>query len=55
MASVILEDESLRDGLQFEQKILALEEKLSLFRLLAAAGVKPVADRITRWRPGSTS
>jgi hydroxymethylglutaryl-CoA lyase len=40
MPTVILEDESLRDGLQFEQKILALEEKLSLFRLLAAAGVK---------------
>jgi hydroxymethylglutaryl-CoA lyase len=40
MPAVILEDESLRDGLQFEQKILALEEKLSLFRLLAAAGVK---------------
>jgi hydroxymethylglutaryl-CoA lyase len=40
MATVILEDESLRDGLQFEQKILTLEEKLSLFRLLAAAGVQ---------------
>lgn len=40
MSTVVLEDESLRDGLQFEQKILALEEKLSLFRLLAAAGVK---------------
>ncbi|MGE5257424.1 MAG: hydroxymethylglutaryl-CoA lyase [Hyphomicrobiales bacterium] len=40
MPAVILEDESLRDGLQFEQKILTLEEKLSLFRLLAAAGVK---------------
>ncbi len=40
MPTVILEDESLRDGLQFEQKILALEEKLSLFRLLAAAGLK---------------
>lgn len=40
MPFVILEDESLRDGLQFEQKILTTEEKLSLFRLLAAAGVK---------------
>jgi hydroxymethylglutaryl-CoA lyase len=40
MPTVILEDESLRDGLQFEQKILALEDKLSLFRLLAGAGVK---------------
>jgi hydroxymethylglutaryl-CoA lyase len=40
MSTVVLEDESLRDGLQFEHKILALEEKLSLFRLLAAAGVK---------------
>jgi hydroxymethylglutaryl-CoA lyase len=40
MPSVILEDESLRDGLQFEQKILSTQEKLSLFRLLAEAGVK---------------
>jgi len=40
MPTIILEDESLRDGLQFEQKILTLEEKLSLYRLLAAAGVK---------------
>jgi hydroxymethylglutaryl-CoA lyase len=40
MPTVILEDESLRDGLQFEQKILKLEEKLSVFRLLAASGVR---------------
>jgi hydroxymethylglutaryl-CoA lyase len=40
MTSVILEDESLRDGLQIEKKILPLEAKLSLFRLLTAAGVK---------------
>jgi hydroxymethylglutaryl-CoA lyase len=40
MPTIILEDESLRDGLQFEQKILTLEEKLSLYRLLVAAGVK---------------
>jgi hydroxymethylglutaryl-CoA lyase len=42
MPTVILEDESLRDGLQFEQKLLTLAEKLSLFRLLAAAGVKRI-------------
>jgi hydroxymethylglutaryl-CoA lyase len=40
MPTVILEDESLRDGLQFEHKILTLEQKVSLFRLLTAAGVK---------------
>jgi hydroxymethylglutaryl-CoA lyase len=40
MARVILEDESLRDGLQFEPKVLRLEDKLTLFRLLVAAGVK---------------
>ena len=40
MPFVRLEDESLRDGLQFEQKILTLAEKVSLFRLLAAAGVQ---------------
>ena len=40
MACVILEDESLRDGPQFEPKVLRLEDKLALFRLLVAAGVK---------------
>ncbi|MEJ5312416.1 MAG: hydroxymethylglutaryl-CoA lyase [Anaerolineae bacterium] len=40
MAAVVLEDESLRDGLQFEQKILTLDQKVSLYRLLVAAGVK---------------
>ena len=40
MASVLLEDESLRDGLQAEKKILPLEAKISLFRLLVDAGVK---------------
>ena len=38
--TVVLEDESLRDGLQFEQKILSLDEKLSLFQLMADAGVR---------------
>jgi hydroxymethylglutaryl-CoA lyase len=42
MPTVILEDESLRDGLQFEPTILTLAEKLSLFQLLAAAGVKRI-------------
>jgi len=42
MPTVILEDESLRDGLQFEQKLLTLAEKRSLFHLLAAAGVKRI-------------
>lgn len=42
MPAVILEDESLRDGLQFETKILSLDEKLSLFRLLVQAGVKRI-------------
>jgi hydroxymethylglutaryl-CoA lyase len=40
--SIILEDQSLRDGLQFEKKILTVEEKLSVFRLLAAAGIQRV-------------
>jgi len=42
MHSVTLEDVSLRDGLQFEQKTLLLAEKLSIFRLLAAAGFKRI-------------
>jgi hydroxymethylglutaryl-CoA lyase len=40
MARVTLEDESLRDGLQFEPRVLQFEEKLSLFRLLTAASFK---------------
>lgn len=39
MPAVVLQDDSLRDGLQFESRILPVEEKVSLFRLLAAAGV----------------
>jgi len=42
MHFVTLEDQSLRDGLQFEQKVLPLAEKLSVFRLLAAAGFKRI-------------
>jgi hydroxymethylglutaryl-CoA lyase len=42
MPAVILEDQSLRDGLQFEQKILSLDEKVTLYRLLASAGVKRI-------------
>jgi hydroxymethylglutaryl-CoA lyase len=40
--TLVLEDESMRDGLQFEQKILDLEDKLTLFRLLVEAGFKQV-------------
>jgi hydroxymethylglutaryl-CoA lyase len=40
--AVLLEDESLRDGLQFEPKVLPLADKLELFRLLAAAGFRQV-------------
>ena len=31
MRNIILEDESLRDGLQFEKIVVPLEEKLSIF------------------------
>jgi hydroxymethylglutaryl-CoA lyase len=40
MTSVILEDESMRDGLQVEKKILPLEAKLSLYHMLVASGVR---------------
>lgn len=36
---VIFEDESLRDGLQMESKVLGLEEKLACFTLLKQAGI----------------
>jgi hydroxymethylglutaryl-CoA lyase len=42
MPTLILEDTSLRDGLQFEEKALSVAEKLSVFHLLAAAGVKRI-------------
>ena len=42
MPYVALEDVSLRDGLQFEEKVLPLKEKLHLFRLLAVGGVKRI-------------
>lgn len=38
MPDIILEDQSLRDGLQLEQKVLSLAEKQHLFELLVAAG-----------------
>lgn len=37
---VVLEDESLRDGLQGEARLFSLEEKLEVVRLLAEAGVR---------------
>jgi len=39
---VLLEEESLRDGLQNERRILRLDEKVELVHLLAAAGVRRV-------------
>jgi len=36
---VLLEDESLRDGLQVESRTFSLEEKLDIYHQLAAAGV----------------
>lgn len=42
MEKVLLEDESLRDGLQFEKEILPLDKKLELFNSLKAAGVKRI-------------
>jgi len=40
--TLLLEDESLRDGLQFESQILGLRDKLDLFGLLAEAGFRQV-------------
>jgi len=39
---VILEDETLRDGLQSEEKVLNLEEKIDIFNMLVDAGVKRI-------------
>jgi hydroxymethylglutaryl-CoA lyase len=42
MDSILLEDESLRDGLQFEKKIFSLADKLTLFNCLKNAGVRRI-------------
>ena len=39
---LMLEDETLRDGLQMESRIFSLEEKLRFFRLMQNAGVKRI-------------
>lgn len=41
-ADVILEDESLRDGLQLETALLPLESKLHLFQMMREAGLKRI-------------
>lgn len=40
--TILLEDESLRDGLQFEKDVVPLEHKIEIFKLLAAAGVQRI-------------
>lgn len=42
MHTVILEDESLRDGLQFEKDVVPLEQKMNIFQHLVDAGVQRI-------------
>ena len=42
MDSVLLEDESLRDGLQFEKQVFRIEQKIAIFNALRAAGVRRI-------------
>lgn len=42
MPNIILEDVSLRDGLQSEARLLSLEHKVAVFELLASAGFERV-------------
>lgn len=42
MNAIILEDESLRDGLQFEPQVISLTDKLQLFHLLKKAGLQRI-------------
>jgi len=39
---VLLEDETLRDGLQVEDRVFSLDEKLDIYRQLAEAGVRRI-------------
>lgn len=41
-ADILLEEESLRDGLQMESIILSLEQKLKLFKMMIEAGLKRI-------------
>lgn len=41
-AQLLLEDETLRDGLQLESRIFSLDEKLELFEMLKNAGIKRI-------------
>ena len=40
--TILLEDESLRDGLQFEKDVVPLHQKIKIFKLLAGAGVQRI-------------
>lgn len=42
MSAMVLEDESLRDGLQFEQNIVSLSDNLKIFQKLVDVGVKRI-------------
>ena len=42
LENIILEDETLRDGLQLEEKLLSLEQKIEILRLLVEAGVRRI-------------
>ncbi len=39
---ILLEDEAMRDGLQIESQVFTIEQKLELFQLLAAAGLRRI-------------
>jgi hydroxymethylglutaryl-CoA lyase len=39
---ILFEEESLRDGLQIEKRIFSFDEKIKIFNLLVAAGVKRI-------------
>ncbi|MBT3361745.1 MAG: hydroxymethylglutaryl-CoA lyase, partial [Rhodospirillales bacterium] len=41
-ANVLIEDESLRDGLQIEKRLFSIEEKLHFIRGLEAFGVRRI-------------
>lgn len=42
VSDVLIEDEALRDGLQIEQRLFTVEEKLDLVAAIAAAGVRRI-------------
>jgi isopropylmalate/homocitrate/citramalate synthase len=51
VGEVLIEDESLRDGLQIEQRRFSIEEKLHFIRGLESCGLRRIQVKRTSFSP----